>query len=128
MVSARNDPIQNQDDHDVPAASRPIAAGPMRSRRTADLADEASHSDARSGAALISYTDLPESRGKLSRCQVDDRVERDDGPELAIAGWQVKEIPYRNSVSGYARRAAATMRADRSIPTAARPWPATLKA
>lgn len=81
---------------------------------------------------MNSYTDLPESRGKLSRCQVDDRVERDDGPELAIAGWQVKEIPSRNSVSGYARRAAATMPAtmpaDRSIPTAAGPWSATLKA
>jgi hypothetical protein len=68
--------------------------------------------------------DLPESRGELSRRQVNDRVERDDGPELAIAGRQVKEIPCRNSVSGYARRAAATMPADRSIPTAARPWPA----
>ena len=38
--------------------------------------------------------DLPESRGQLGRFQVDDRVERDDGPELAIAGRQVKEIPF----------------------------------
>jgi len=37
--------------------------------------------------------DLPEGRSKLARLQVDDRVERDDGPELAIAGRQVKEIP-----------------------------------
>jgi len=68
--------------------------------------------------------DLREGRGKLARLQVDDRVERDDRPELAIARRQVKEIPSRNSVSGYARRLAATMPADRSMPTAAPPWPA----
>jgi len=37
--------------------------------------------------------DLREGRGKLARLQVDDRVERDDRPELAIARRQVKEIP-----------------------------------
>jgi len=37
--------------------------------------------------------DLPEGRGKLARLQAADRVERDDGPGLAIAGRQVKEIP-----------------------------------